>query len=445
MLNAHRRVFELLFAVAYMFHETEEWESPRAAIFSIVAVALLIYFDNKDRIRNWVFLTFLFFVAGMKLVDFPYLANHSNIILFMTMFLLPSRLLLCFRGKPIEDEEQITALRWAVMIVYFLAGFHKLNSGFFEAETGCSFVFANRYFENLGIPVGTWPPWLLPLFPLGTLAMELAPPLLLISARTRNLGIGLLALLHFLLAPIGFTDFSSLGMAFLWLFVPVKFLEKPALEKYIRGAVVIFLGMEVGFAYSRWNGVSSKLEFMEGVVLGLAFLPLWWELFKSGLKRPALSLPRKPLHALFLLGLLFFGMNNYLGLRTTGTFSMFSNLRTEGERSNHFVLASNPLKFFGFQEDVVKVLYVDPRVEGVYRHMPRAGQKIPLVEFTNVVKRMRWTDHPDIGIKIEYQGREIQTADLARDSQFDFPVPEWQKRLLTFRLIDESGPQRCLW
>ena len=54
--------------------------------------------------------------------------------------------------------------------------------------------------------------------------------------------------------------------------------------------------------------------------------------------------------------LILHGFTSYLGLRTAGNFSMFSNLRTEGARSNHLVLADNPLKLWGYDEDAVRVL-----------------------------------------------------------------------------------------
>lgn len=66
--------------------------------------------------------------------------------------------------------------------------------------------------------------------------------------------------------------------------------------------------------------------------------------------------------AVFLIGLCCFGLMPYLGLRTAGTFSMFSNLRTEGPRSNHLLLATNPLKRWGYQEDVVWILNLSPEV-----------------------------------------------------------------------------------
>ena len=46
----------------------------------------------------------------------------------------------------------------------------------------------------------------------------------------------------------------------------------------------------------------------------------------------------------------------YLGFRTAGNFTMFSNLRTEGTRSNYLLLARDPLKIGGYQANVVRFL-----------------------------------------------------------------------------------------
>ncbi|MEL6263995.1 MAG: hypothetical protein AAFR12_23415, partial [Cyanobacteria bacterium J06626_6] len=80
--------------------------------------------------------------------------------------------------------------------------------------------------------------------------------------------------------------------------------------------------------------------------------------------------------------ILLFGLSPYLGLRTAGTFSMFSNLKTEGEYSNHFLLGQNQLKLWGYQEDVVEVLEIDDETARLgHKYRPLKGYKLPVVEF----------------------------------------------------------------
>ena len=56
-----------------------------------------------------------------------------------------------------------------------------------------------------------------------------------------------------------------------------------------------------------------------------------------------------------------FVMSPYLGLRTAGCLTMFSNLRTEGQTSNHLLLRNNPFKFFNYQEDHIYIVDIDER------------------------------------------------------------------------------------
>src|SRR4030095_15122896 len=85
---------------------------------------------------------------------------------------------------------------------------------------------------------------------------------------------------------------------------------------------------------------------------------------------------------LFPLVLALHGLTSYLGLRTAGNFTMFSNLRTEGTSSNHLLLGSNPIKVWGYQEDVVRFMEI--------RHARGLeGNSLPVVEFRKRINE--WT------------------------------------------------------
>ena len=59
---------------------------------------------------------------------------------------------------------------------------------------------------------------------------------------------------------------------------------------------------------------------------------------------------------LFSLLIFLFGFQNYLGLSTAGTFSMFSNIQTEGGKSNHLILHNNPFEIFPYQKNLVHII-----------------------------------------------------------------------------------------
>lgn len=160
--------------------------------------------------------------------------------------------------------------------------------------------------------------------------------------------------------------------------------------------------------------------------------------------------------------LLLFASSNYLGLGTAGTFSMFSNIRTEGPVSNHWILGRNPLKCFGYQDDVVVVQEFPGDVPTIWRGMvkaaPRSGwsgsklidatsseqrrQRIPLVQFRSLMylartnMRMR-----TLGPVRLVHNEVVHEFDDVMTSEFFAPTRRsWAMRLFAFRqIIDAAG------
>jgi hypothetical protein len=143
--------------------------------------------------------------------------------------------------------------------------------------------------------------------------------------------------------------------------------------------------------------------------------------------------------------LLLHGLTPYLGLRTAGNFSMFSNLRTEGIRSNHLLLGSNPLKLWGYQEDVVKFAHIDDEQAAIgYNYQPLDGQILPVVEFRKLI--YKWTSAgARIPMTFEYQDRVYATADIVHDPIWHAAGQDWEMRLMDFRVIQPQGANLCRW
>jgi hypothetical protein len=156
-----------------------------------------------------------------------------------------------------------------------------------------------------------------------------------------------------------------------------------------------------------------------GVPLSLARTPRWLLVF------PAL--------------LLLHGLTSYLGLRTVGNFTMYSNLRTEGERSDHLLLGSNPLKLWDYQEDVVRFLRIDDaRAEIGYAYKPLQGYALPVVEFRKQI--YRWTRAGmTVPVTFEYRGRCVRARTSCPTRCGARPSATERLRLMDFRVIQEEG------
>jgi len=85
-------------------------------------------------------------------------------------------------------------------------------------------------------------------------------------------------------------------------------------------------------------------------------------------------------------------MTSYLGLRTAGNFSMFSNLRTEGPGSNHLLLGANPLKRGHYQEDAVHILAIDDERARIGHRYQTGAAGRPIGPFRGQLWRMGPSD-----------------------------------------------------
>ena len=272
-------------------------------------------------------------------------------------------------------------------------------------------------------------------------------PLGLLVPKLRKVAIYTLLALHFMLAPMGFSDFSSLGVLLAWSFVDLERLEHQDLLKHVGFLATFCLTMQLYFAPSRIPYGQESYEFLEGILFSFVYGLFAFKYIVRNIDTRPLWFPKSVLYSASVVCLFIFGFSNYLGLRTAGNFSMFSNLRTEGQVSNHLILGSNPFKIFNFQEDVVKVLSVSRNGRGVYRRMPKPGQSIPRIEFDRLLKKMKFRTRGKgaVAMKVEYQGKEYQTSNAIFDQAFRFPVPPWQTKLFKFRAIQSSSRQQCAW
>jgi hypothetical protein len=288
-------------------------------------------------------------------------------------------------------------------------------------------------------------------------------PLLLITRLQRFLmPIGLS--MHVVLAAVGFVDFGGLAVALLFCFVPDGFY--PVLNTPItiggrtpsmnRVAVYIAINM-TGAAVSGFvTHVRPVLDrsLTAGVLFEVALLVLIWPILVTVFgpaPRPswdgvAICRAATPkLFHVFPLLLVLFGLSSYVGLRTAGNFSMFSNLRTEGA-SNHFLLGANSLKLWNYQDDVIRVLAFDDRYGDVIYHYdePLAGRELPVVEFRKWIYEWNRAKY-HVPITFEYRGVTVSTGDITHDPAWRTDRRTLAMLLLDFRVVQPDGPNACRW
>lgn len=504
--------FALLYMTAIFLELSEHWTHPlfTLAVLGLITVLVL------TRLTRVTFLVFLTVTTTYFLgVRFPEVANHVNLIIYCNVLMMSGIIYSLVRRRGVQsDGDWFVALRpllqVTLCIVYFMAGFHKLNADFVNPAVSCvtgtmtglwdmvrSNLLGLPTIVVLGVGIAAASYLLLAPSPLrrylpligggalgvGLLALLLGPrvagelaPLVGKLAVTPMVGLvfvwelagGLLLLvpplqlpvllfswtMHATLALIGFVDFGSLALALLFTFVPAAYqklmggpLRLPVGNLSLRRPQLYFaLCLAAGFI-----GVHSRLA--AGIMFNVAALVLIWPLLFALVGRPPRpAWPGVPVKSrltprwlyVFPVLLLLYASTSYLGLRTAGNFSMFSNLRTEGD-SNHLLLGSNPLKIWGYQEDVVRFIHIDDREAEIgHQYQPLQGRLLPVVEFRKLI--YKWTRAgATIPLTFEYRGVVHSTPDVVNDPAWRTPARDLEMILLDFRSIQPAGPNLCRW
>ena len=320
------------------------------------------------------------------------------------------------------------AARWSLLLLYGLSGLHKLNRDFFDPVVSCASVLYRGL--RAGLPVLPDAPVMGPLAIGLTLAVELGLPVLLLVSRTRRSGVAAGILFHLLMAAAGYPRFSATGLALLVLFLPS--LPRPA-PAFRIGAVATLLAAAMLVPEQRDNlFLWATLGFCGGL-LALCFVPgdpnsphraVAW--------RPALPAMLGP--AL----ILFSGLTPYLGLGTERALSMYSNLRTEGARTNHFLIPAG-LQLAPYQADLVEPL------QSSSAPLARLASDRMVIPWAELRARLTEATRSSGPVSLTYLrgSRRHETGSAASDSLLALPVSILQLKFMRFRAVERAGPRRC--
>jgi hypothetical protein len=293
---------------------------------------------------------------------------------------------------------------------------------------------------------------------------ELIGSLLLAVPRFQVVMVPFSLAMHAILAVVGFVDFGTLAFALLFTFVPADYyqmLNRPVNLRFsgllVDRAHVYFAITLIGAAYTGiYDHIYPLLNkfFVTGMLFNFAVLVFIWPILS------ALFSPSPPVWRgvsifnnnmpeflyLFPVLLVLYAMTSYVGLRTAGNFSMYSNLRTEGSGSNHFLLRDNPMKIWDYQQDVVRIIKIDDGAGAAIHHYDRfrSGLQLPVVEFRKWI--YEWTQAGfEVPLTFEYHGRIHSTKDIVKDSEWSTDERTWEMLLLDFRAVQPDGPKECTW
>jgi hypothetical protein len=452
--------FAFLWGAAVLFHVAsyDEW-GDSLKNFVLVAAAVWLMVRPSSVPRLMLLAVVQLYSAGY---DLPFVSNHWVFTSFVNVTLIASWVLTAVRGRSLAVAPAQLARTFApvaraeLIALYFFVVLHKLNTDYFDADTSCGVDFWLAHAERFRFLPESHPFQVASLWM--TVVIEAAIPVLLCIRRTRTLGVLLGLTFHTVIGfnPLsGFYNFSAMLYAMLFLFTPedtasramelwgeVRSRAASALRRHTalswRTAALVAATVAVGLVGLNLLDRSVEDQFLVvWTVYSVSMIGLFVVILLRG--RDAAPPVGERLFgpvdwrlawipALVVVN----GLSPYLGLKTDLSFSMYSNLRTEGNESNHlFIPAGSQL--FGFQDDLVEVISssAPPLQAWVDRR-----ELLPWYEF-----RAEASNHPEAGVAYVRNG-EFHEVPLIGDDP-DIGERPFARKLMVFRPVPKEGPMGC--
>jgi len=465
MLRHENRVhfFLLIWAATSLVHRLafSSWIDSTLGWFATVGSILLLAAP-----RSRLMLAFFLLTNSIYLFDLlPYVANHLLFEAILNPTLLIAFVICCWNARDYRVEPAqflskfLPVLRTQLILLYFFAALHKLNWDFFDPSVSCGSEMLQQTLA-VWLPTFTLPAWTgMPIIVL-TILSEGCILLFLVFRRTRHMGVALGLVFHGLLAlhpNVGIYSFSAMLYGLYALFLSDSAIE--VLHQFVEKAVTKFLVFAVFVGTTIWQQIATRgmdshaARFRESEVgfyawaifslaLGAGYVFAMWRSRRApqdGTSEDALPSSPPGLLWLMLVPVLITGVSPYIGLKTQGTFSMFSNLRTEGS-SNHLFLKR--IDVFPYQSDVVSISGTSH--PGLAQW---AARKSPMTYFE--FRQVASSIEGDFRIDFVRGGQphSIQKRDAeGEDAELFAPHPWWLRKFLAFRrLPDPEQPMPCKW
>lgn len=477
-------VFAWLWALAVVMDQAK-WSRFRdgPAEWGLTVAALLVLLWPRSR---GLFLALLSLHLAAVWSSMPWVSNHRLLAGLVELTILAGGAWAVLHarrlGRRLCGGAWLTGfaplVRSEVILFYLLTAWHKLNVDWFDPAVSCGATLYRALTD--GWPAFFTGEWALHGAIHGALLVEVAIPLLLLVRRLRPVGLLLGVVFHVLLGMASFFNFSAFMVALLFLFVPgnagdlllswvkrsrlrpaLAYLSGPA-GRRLRGMVAagVLCALAVGLLTAPWTP-RQRWSFVEAD-LYLGPWPLTYYLVLSGwLAITAASVmilcgalragdPRwrsfgetfQPPHWVFVIFpflVLLNGMSPYLGLKTEGSFSMFSNLSTEGGASNH-LLVRRPLQIADYQVDLVTILESsDPGLQ----QLADGDLRLPAFEIAWYLADRREQGVSGSRLRYERGGVVRQVEDAEAAPELATPPSFWSRKLLRFRSVRPPGEAPC--
>jgi hypothetical protein len=394
----------------------------------------------------------------------PVLGNHWLLVGLVDLVILMAVATAALRRRwddPTDFADRVfPAARLCLLGFYGFAAFAKLNAGFFDRSTSCAVYYFGESTESVGLGAlqlggAAWLQWVVIV---GTAAVELSIPVLLVVRRTRHVGVVLGLVFHGVLAidrTHQFFDFSAVLAALFVLFLPSSAGEWVAERAgSVRARLALAddrLPRIAHVALAAAPAIAGLLVAADAVDASTALTIGWWPWHLYAIacvvatvlylrqRRPTPERGAlRPHHVLFLLVPLLVvanGLTPYLEVKTGYGWNMYANLRTVDGDSNHFLVRAT-LPLTDEQADLVRIISTDD--PGLSRYAD-GGYALTWTQL-----RAYLADRPDVRITYARGDERVALRHASDRPELVEPVPVWREKLLLFRAVDLESPERCV-
>jgi hypothetical protein len=440
-------LFALFWASAILVHQlrTGLALTPAGVVLFIIAWWVIL---NPRAFKMFILLVIVQIIEMW--LKMPYPSNHSLLITFVNLTILLTLGRLYIAKRPLLSTTvwptALPAIRLQTLVLYFWAAVHKLNYDFINPLVSCATTH-----KGLGhFPFLPQPAWLQWTAIYGTLLAEASLVLLLSFRRTRPYGVLLGLGFHYFLGLFDFHDFSSVMITLLLLFAPQESVSIFTKGQYWLRRIrwrsywlfpIIFISTIFAFrapivTWTTYIRLSAIFEFTWAIIVLIPliwFIQAQWTSIRQAQIKPEKDFFRCHYAALYLLPLFVFinGLTPYIGLKTEVAFAMYSNLRTEGNKTNHLFIPTS-WQLWDYQQDLVRIIDSDATSLKQYNEN---NYLLPYPLFQTEVSKSAASF-----VTFEYQDNVINLK-LPSDS-----IPShsnWIYKILHFRPVDAQRNVRC--
>lgn len=450
----HLKVFNILWALAHVGHilRKEPAFQPLVWILLLSCVLLIERPSSPARLGLLSLSQISLFFARLPATD-----NHMYIMFFVNAGLLMTSVPMVLKNNRWDDVSASRLLSYPVIIfviAYASAAIAKLNYAFFEPASSCAVVMFQDATAFLGAATTEVPNIVRGSLPLLIAAIELSIPICVLIKKLRLVGIIILVAFHIVIsisATATAIDFTLIIFAIGYLILPIDaslYLKErasrlytqlpPLLRDGTKSMPVLLLFFFLVVLVWRLGTVAGNRSWAilapASVAVGLLLVVLAIRSISNGSSHSIGFSRIGVLHYLPIGLLILNAASPYLGIKTVGTFTMYSNLNTFGSQSNHFILPRLAAGH-GLHDDLVTIVRAPNEDLDVLR---RRGLRITWHELRRHMNR-----NPTASISYIRDG-DLYEYERADENSELIQLDPVLHKLVGHRPDDRHSP-RCLW